>query len=105
MLARHWIDLDRIQFGVYRDVLRLSGELYHTTQYALEGSASILEVLYSEFMRVPEIRCVAFDLGNWERDEDGVWQALGSASPTAVVEDDEPMRVFEMGESGQKEGK
>ena len=27
VLARHWIDLDRIRFGEFRGVVRLTGEL------------------------------------------------------------------------------
>lgn len=80
VFARHWVDLDRIQFGVYRDMLRVTGELLCSREASTPATAALLEVLQSELMRVPEIRCVQFDLRNWQRDADGRWRQASQAT-------------------------
>lgn len=80
VFARHWVDLDRIQFGVYRDMLRVTGELLCSREASAPATAALLEVLQGELMRVPEIRCVQFDLRNWQRDTDGRWQQTNRAT-------------------------
>ena len=75
VFARHWVDLERIHFGVYRDMLRVSGELHQTTaEGASEGELSLVDVLHDELRRVPDVRHVVFDLGNWVRDAEGSWK-------------------------------
>lgn len=85
VFARHWVDLDRLQFGVYRDMLRVSGELHCTRDGGETASAALLEVLSGEMMRIREIRCVQFDFANWKRDEQGAWKSVKSG--TFVIED------------------
>ncbi len=76
VLARHWVDLDRVQFGVYRDMLRVTGELHQTNQVGGTASIAIFEVLHAELRRIPELRCIQLDFSNWTRDSRGDWKRL-----------------------------
>ncbi|MBK8980604.1 MAG: hypothetical protein IPM29_32270 [Planctomycetes bacterium] len=71
VLTRHWIDLDRVRFGAFRGVVRVSGELRAAVPSAPDPSASLLDVLRSEILRIRDVKGVAFDLDNWVRDGEG----------------------------------
>jgi hypothetical protein len=73
VLVRHWIDLDRVQFGCHRGTVRLSGELVHTRDSGWDPSMSIFESLRSGMMRIQDVRIVQFDFVNWARDANGSW--------------------------------
>ncbi|MGE0142632.1 MAG: hypothetical protein AB7I19_08395 [Planctomycetota bacterium] len=83
VFARHWVDLDRLRFGIYRDTLRATGELHAIGDAARSGSLPLIEALTAELLRVPEIRHVALQFDNWERGGDGRWREV-SARPLAV---------------------
>lgn len=83
VFARHWIDLDRLQLGVYRDMVRVTGELHVTAPASPGGDLSILDVVQGELMRIREIRCVVFDLANWRR-EDRRWREARSLGLTTA---------------------
>lgn len=102
MFARHWVDLDRIQFGVYRDMLRVTGELLCSREATTPATSALLEVLQGELMRVPEIRCVQFDLRNWQRDADGRWRQSSQATTTDLGATHSPTAVHVASPGGAK---
>ena len=78
VLARHWIDPERLQFGAHRGIVRISGELHYTRSAGRSPSTSIVEVLQAEILRIREVTRVQFDLTDWRRDDAGVWREQGT---------------------------
>ncbi len=76
VLARHWIDLDRIRFGEFRGVVRLTGELRFVDARGDRPSIGVLETIRAEILRIAEVRVVAFELDNWVRGDEGRWEQV-----------------------------
>jgi hypothetical protein len=74
VLARHWIDSNRISFHTRRGHVQLAGELRVIgAPKNKERTAGVLQAVESEIRRVQAVRTVSFELTNWIRDECGGW--------------------------------
>ena len=73
VFARHWIDMEKLSFGVHRDSVRIFGELLQLRRPDWESQNSIVELLQLEIVRIRGVSRVYFDLVNWRRNAYGVW--------------------------------
>lgn len=92
VFARHWIDLDRVHYGVHRGSVRVSGELHDMRETAADHGLSLVEALQQELLRIKDVQRVYFDLKNWQRDAQGHWKRAqkvpgGKASKGAANKD------------------
>ena len=77
VLARHWIDLQRIKFGCFRGTVRFSGSLaFLGTRANVALDASKVELLEREIKRLQEVSRVYFDLKNWKKEPGREWRCL-----------------------------
>lgn len=83
VLARHWVDLQKLRFGAFRGTVRLSGELCHLGSGRFGSSEAVkLESLEQDMRRIPGVRHVYFDLVNWQRDSSGKWKCMNGERKT-----------------------
>ncbi len=74
VLARHWIDPNRLSFSARRGHVHLSGELLVIgADKDKEKTIGVLQAVEAEIRRVQAVRTVTFELTNWIRDDGGAW--------------------------------
>ena len=74
ILARHWIDSNRLSFRARRGHVQLAGEwLVIGEPRDKQRTAGVLQVVESEIRRAQAVRTVTFELTNWIRDDGGGW--------------------------------
>jgi hypothetical protein len=74
VLARHWIDSNRLMFRARRGHIQVAGEFRLLgAPNDREITATVLRRVESEIRRVQSVRTVTFELTNWLRDEAGGW--------------------------------
>jgi hypothetical protein len=91
VLAKHWIDIQKLRFGSFRGTVRLSGELY----LAGDRSASFLDaakitLVENQVRRIRGVARVYFDLKNWRKNESGNWICLDEEVIRPDVQGQEP---------------
>ena len=93
VLARHWIDLQKIVIGSFRGTVRLTGELCHIGNDGVRvPEPRQLDNVEAEIRAIPEVERVYFDLSNWHRTSRGDWvstnrPSVQSASGVSYVDD------------------
>ena len=81
VLARHWIDVQRIKFGCFRGTVRFTGSLaFLGTRANGTLDAAKVELLEREIKRLQGVSRVYFDLKNWKREPGGEWKCLDQPS-------------------------
>ena len=84
VLARHWIDLQRIKFGCFRGTVRFGGTLaFLGARTASRIDSSKLETLEREVKRVQGVSRVYFDFKNWKKGPNGEWTCLERQTATS----------------------
>lgn len=81
VLARHWIDTQRVRIGSFRGTVRLSGELRlicERTGRNFDGMQ--LELVVSEIRAIRGVARVHLDLANWTKNELGKMTAIEESS-------------------------
>jgi len=84
-LARHRIDMQRLQFRVANGMVRMSGALYHLGGHVQSVALSVVESLERDVMSTPGVRHTCLEFDNWQRLEGGGWEAVRAA----VAEEEE----------------
>ncbi len=79
VLARHWIDLQNLNFGSFQGTVRITGELrYLGMRDCLSTDSMKLEIIEYEVRHVPGVKKVYLDLSNWRKNHKGAWETLAS---------------------------
>jgi hypothetical protein len=82
VLARHWIDTQRMRIGSFRGTVRLSGELRliceRRTGRKFDGMQ--LELVVNEIRAICGVSRVHFDLSNWMKSESGKMTPIEQSS-------------------------
>jgi hypothetical protein len=74
VLAKHWIDTQRVKFGSFKGTVRFSGQIHPLgDRSATHLDGSKLEIIESELKRIRGVLRVFFDLANWRKSETGKW--------------------------------
>ena len=85
VLARHWIDLQKIKFGCFKGTVRLSGELLPLgSRSAKDFETSMMEKLEMDLRRIRGVIRVYYDLINWCK-TDGQWECVEKSSSKGTV--------------------
>ena len=95
VIARNWIDLQRLRYGSFRGTVRISGTLCYLGARASQNfDPGKLEVLESEIRRIPGAKRIYFDLRNWRKNTQGQWECLDRGAQAATAKEvflDEPV--------------
>ena len=96
MLAKHWINLQRLKFGSFRGTVRFSGELCYLGAHSGNRSeAAQLEELEREVKRLEGVKRVYLDLKNWRKKDGGEWECLDKVA-VQTLEEEASQQVFEI---------
>jgi hypothetical protein len=86
ILARSWIDLQKITFGSFRGTVRFSGELCllggRTNGCSKKNQVESLEY---EVRAIRGVQRIFFDLSNWQRNDTGDWCSTGTSQGKTAV--------------------
>ncbi len=75
VFARHWIDLQKINFASFRGTVRVSGELCLLgSERSNDFEPTKIVNLEYEIKRIPEVKRVYFEFPAWHRKPDGAWE-------------------------------
>lgn len=91
ILAKHWIDLKKVQVGAFHGTVRLTGELSRLGGECGSGHEErLIDTLELEIRALRGVARVYFDVTNWKRGSSGEWictdpgaRGKGSASTGA----------------------
>ena len=104
LLARHWIDLKRVQVGSFRGTVRLAGELCRLGgESAGRHEPQLVETLDQEIRAIPDVERVHFEITNWKRTGTGQWvctDARASGKATTSTGSGETMSLIMEGKPG-----
>ena len=64
VFARHWIDLQKIEYRSIRGTVHVRGELCRLSGRASVRDRSLFEVIESEIKRIPGVKGIHFDVIN-----------------------------------------
>jgi hypothetical protein len=88
VIARNWIDLQKLKFGSFRGTVRITGNLsYLGARTGAACDSGKLEALEAEIRRVPGVGRVYLDLTNWRRSPTGQWECTDGTPQHAAVTD------------------
>lgn len=74
IVARYWVDSNRLSFNSRRGHVCVSGELRVTGKHkGHDETAGMLRSLEYDVRRLQDVRAVEFELTNWIRDEGRGW--------------------------------
>ena len=75
VLARHWIDLQRVRYATFRGTVRIRGNLSRLgAGDRPQLTPADLEIFEHEIRRIRGANRVCFELRNWRKDATGRWQ-------------------------------
>jgi len=103
VLAKHWIDLQKITFGSFRGTVRFSGELCLLGGRTGGGSEmNQVESLESEVRSIRGVQRIYFDLSNWHRNNTGQWSSSYAAEePAKTATEASASAILEMKVKGK----
>ena len=85
LLARHWIDLKKIQIGSFRGTVRITGEL---SRLGGEGcppyEPHLIETLEMEIRALADVERVYIEATNWIRAGSGHWTCKDAVAHTGA---------------------
>lgn len=70
ILARHYIDLGRLRITVSPACVRLHGEMFRLPGLSVSLGAEMVQAIFREIERLPNLRRLVVDLENWRRSEE-----------------------------------
>lgn len=74
LLAKHWIDLKKVQLGAFHGTVRLTGELCRLGgECASDHDPRLVDNLDAEIRMIRGVERVYFELTNWRRGGGGEW--------------------------------
>lgn len=84
LLAKHWIDLKRVQVGAFRGTVRLTGELARLGgESASDHEPRLVDNLDLEIRALRGVERVYFDITNWHQIGAGEWVCTDRGTRTA----------------------
>ena len=75
VLIRHWIDLGRVFFRSMHGAVTIRGTLERIAGISEALTPTIVESIFTELNRIPDVKRVTSDLANWAQDA-GAWQRV-----------------------------
>ena len=76
LMAKHRIDMQRVQMRVFGGTVRMAGEVFHLGGQERPVSAGLLESFERDVVTTPGVRRAFFDFDNWRQIDQGRWEAL-----------------------------
>jgi hypothetical protein len=74
LLARHWLDLNKVQIGTFHGTVRLTGKLTRLGgELASRHEPRLIEILDIELRGLNGVERVYFDVVNWKKNNSGEW--------------------------------
>lgn len=78
LLVRHWIDLGRLSIRCFDGILSIHGTLQRIPGMHEELTSPIVEAMFAQIKRTPNVRRIAVNIENWTNDS-GKWQPISKA--------------------------
>jgi len=79
VFIRHWIDLGRVFFRSVNGAVTVRGALERIAGVSELLSPTIVETIFMELNRVPDVKRITASLDNWKQ-EAGVWQRVAASA-------------------------